>query len=911
MVESYQQKIDAEQSKIARLKASNETPKEVRDELAKKEYMDAFFIRADKVQMDLLRLSLGEKDSHVLKFIEKSLGSIGEGLAEAAAMGLYAQGKRIEKGKVIPVDREWLESRGGKENVIPVVVSSLKQVPQFLQNIFSDTEAEVGRIIKVKDVELDLKKIAQRLTILEKNGQKSTIGQYEELHAALLDARKGLTPDNFSEATTTLFEEQEWAIGTLLARTLGKISTGKLGEGVEQYSAFLQKEVRLYLGEKIKNPKLIDETVAKIEAAITDKLAALKDARSKNEGVERAKAAYEDALDSELGKAPADFITMHAGGIMMDCLFDPPKSAEEYPKAKEAAQTTLETYVRHLREKHEEDLDFRKEESSTFINGILTVKVAGSSPDKIGRYKLLTVQRDEVKVDVSSAAFDENKRVFESFTSAFEDWKKSGSKNTSIAYGDPPRTFDLRPYLEKMNINRADLTLDIIRGKPTDEFIRFNGGEFLGSEGQIINYSYKYGRKKNGALYLKMRSQTDNDVTGIPGHFRSSWKEYGEEEELLKDGFTSKFVVNDTEYHTYTIVSDYYPRKRGEKMFQERKQLSKIDNGIVERTEHFNPDGNLIRAESLVEGSPGVVAVDYADGAVLEPDKEDKPGNIRHTMEFTDHEGNKVAIMSFPDMKKQNPSLTEPEYFKFLAVKLDNDELLHAFIETMFEYVHDSPEKSHPLKKGAANTLGDIWQGPSQTMNRVENGKMLGDCEDWAFFLQKLLEEQGKSAYVLGIYAHAEAVTLEKDSNGLYHAKSYGTSGVDNNGNRVGQPADPEKARGYTDIADALESINQKWIASLGYPTIRVIRSGVKPGSEEAEGAGGGTGTSAAYDQYVEILLVAPSEEDAKAQARKLSASNYEPEVKIATGGQADVPGYPNRYSFVIPLDKLRINEGK
>ncbi|MBI2117608.1 hypothetical protein HYT95_01790, partial [Candidatus Peregrinibacteria bacterium] len=90
---------------------------------------------------------------------------------------------------------------------------------------------------------------------------------------------------------------------------------------------------------------------------------------------------------------------------------------------------------------------------------------------------------------------------------------------------------------------------------------------------------------------------------------------------------------------------------------------------------------------------------------------------------------------------------------------------------------------------------------------------MRGDCDDYAFLARDIIRRQGKNAHVVYIPGHALCVWAEKDAEGKYHAHAQDTFGFDHNGNRYGrdESRDREKAKGFTKLIDALNSLMTKY----------------------------------------------------------------------------------------------------
>jgi len=173
--------------------------------------------------------------------------------------------------------------------------------------------------------------------------------------------------------------------------------------------------------------------------------------------------------------------------------------------------------------------------------------------------------------------------------------------------------------------------------------------------------------------------------------------------------------------------------------------------------------------------------------------------------------GDKDEIGTINREKKSNPELSKDEYLDMLARKLDTLEKLEKFFEACFLYTYDDP-KDDPTYKGPKDTPDlDVWQLPTETVDRVETGLMRGDCDDYAFLARDILQRQGKNVFVVEIPSHAICAWVEKKSDGRYDAYSLCTFGLDKNGNRYGMKQDPEKEKGYESIADAMNSLMPKY----------------------------------------------------------------------------------------------------
>jgi len=108
-----------------------------------------------------------------------------------------------------------------------------------------------------------------------------------------------------------------------------------------------------------------------------------------------------------------------------------------------------------------------------------------------------------------------------------------------------------------------------------------------------------------------------------------------------------------------------------------------------------------------------------------------------------------------PDEWKR-PGLSDGErHLRLLAEKLDTPKKLERFLRSFWQYTYDSASRRHPREKGTKEHHGEYWQLAQETLQRIEESKMLGDCDDLAFLAQEILQRQGKSAHVIGVPAHA------------------------------------------------------------------------------------------------------------------------------------------------------------
>jgi len=178
---------------------------------------------------------------------------------------------------------------------------------------------------------------------------------------------------------------------------------------------------------------------------------------------------------------------------------------------------------------------------------------------------------------------------------------------------------------------------------------------------------------------------------------------------------------------------------------------------------------------------------------------------------LVDDEGGQFGLYEYE--KAQKPELTPDEYLDALALKLKTPKQLAIFFEQFFVYLHDDPAKrdaTYTVPNLGGGT--DYWQLPEETVQRVEKLKMLGDCDDWAFFAQAILERQGRNAHVMNIPGHAICVWVEEREDGKFDAFSIGTFGLDVNGRRYGMKGVNKNVKdGFSTLKDAVNSLMVKY----------------------------------------------------------------------------------------------------
>jgi hypothetical protein len=213
------------------------------------------------------------------------------------------------------------------------------------------------------------------------------------------------------------------------------------------------------------------------------------------------------------------------------------------------------------------------------------------------------------------------------------------------------------------------------------------------------------------------------------------------------------------------------------------------------------------RDEQVFYGEGGVESygVNYAEDGVP-----------KHKFLFTD-DGESFGTYDY--MLEIHPDMTESEYIAFLAEHLNTPEKLVLFFEHLMQYVYDSYDEKDKIVDGAKaenvseglNHVAEYWQTAHETVGRVKDGCMLGDCDDYAFLAKEILRLQGETAYVVSLPRHATCVWFDQGPNGNWNAYSIGTFGFDKNGNRLGMEVDEEKEKGYSTLEEALNSLMPKF----------------------------------------------------------------------------------------------------
>jgi len=256
-------------------------------------------------------------------------------------------------------------------------------------------------------------------------------------------------------------------------------------------------------------------------------------------------------------------------------------------------------------------------------------------------------------------------------------------------------------------------------------------------------------------------------------------------------------------------------------LYDEELGTKVIEKGSIQKKditrEHYDKNGDHMQEMHLALNGKKFYSKDKKEALTFYDldTTENDPIYKRYpdgNMVMFDADGTEFGNFQFE--KKKAPEMTDNQYLDMLAQKLNTPEKLHIFFSILVQYLHDDPKKAD-AKFTTPNIGGrrDYWQTATETINRIEYSKMLGDCDDYAFLAKEILNRQSpsKNAHVLLVPSHATCIWVEKNNDGRYDAYSMGTYGLDINGNRHGMTPDENKAKGYDNLQDAINSLMKKY----------------------------------------------------------------------------------------------------
>ena len=220
-----------------------------------------------------------------------------------------------------------------------------------------------------------------------------------------------------------------------------------------------------------------------------------------------------------------------------------------------------------------------------------------------------------------------------------------------------------------------------------------------------------------------------------------------------------------------------------------------LDSGTwdLNRQEYHREDGTL---QYIIDDDAGTTTycTEAGDPLITIGYNETRSDTAFVRMSRRDGEG---TLGLYADEVRKGTVQNTSEYLDLLAKELHTPERLHNYFEHFMKYTSDGPT--------------DNWQRSSRTVQRTANGRMLGDCDDYAFLARDILRKQGQNAHVVYIPGHAICLWVEKDDQGKYHAHTIGTYGYDHNGNRFEEELDESKVAGYASVKEAVNAVFKKY----------------------------------------------------------------------------------------------------
>lgn len=152
----------------------------------------------------------------------------------------------------------------------------------------------------------------------------------------------------------------------------------------------------------------------------------------------------------------------------------------------------------------------------------------------------------------------------------------------------------------------------------------------------------------------------------------------------------------------------------------------------------------------------------------------------------------------------------------YLARELGTMKRLKEFFQQFLRYVYDDPAKRLLEDAPSYSEDRNYAQLASETLARFKEGKLLGDCEDWAFLAREILRKQGKDAQVIYVPGHATCVWLEKRHDNKYYACDIGTYGLFvNDAEYTDDSASFGRSLGYDSPNGALNAVVKKYKIKL------------------------------------------------------------------------------------------------
>jgi len=627
---------------------------------------------------------------------------------------------------------------------------------------------------------------------------------------------------------------------------------GATGESVDQFTVTdLQNRKNKALGEireKIKHPGVQKEAQDELNA----KLHPLEQELAK---IQNEKTARIAGIKSEVATSIQDVLQQQRAFIDaqvegMSFTYTPSRPLDEYDATVEEAKNVVKIFDAYRAGAAPEGtVEPPKGGQNNAL--IFSIKLNQQTAKKL-RYpddtvKMVSIVNGAISESFSNKELSAELQKATAYNEAFEKWQKGDPEGWEFTfdYGDPKQTqtVDLSyfkfmkredvtyEHIKQYNIDVNNGTIPSSDLKPPPLF-----NPYLETDTTIIS-TVKL--DANGRIIKQ--NETTNEVS-IVSHevVSSSTKKFNSDGQLVEKTSVEWENFNQKKVQKKTTV-EYYPAEKGKEA--KVKKLETSENGVIVQTQTFSETGELNEEMRTVVGCPGIEAVTSvhtfsgADGKV----------HMGYATVMKIQEGDHtVEVPNYFLWKELHPGNSDyAAYKKFLAGVLVKDGQpdyvrIHAFANTMFQFMEDRDTFSDhadriraPDKMALSTDLGiDLETNFSRRSDALAKfgGRMIGDCEDYAFFLRDVLRAGNVQPQprVLTIPGHAETVYVFKDNEGKYHSASFGTFGVDVDGKRVGGDGDRafnsskhSQTAGFSTPDRALEVLQAKWHCKVsGQPSM-------------------------------------------------------------------------------------------
>jgi len=520
----------------------------------------------------------------------------------------------------------------------------------------------------------------------------------------------------------------------------------------------VQKEALKSLGDALSS---IEADLAKMEA-------------EKKQETAQVKARVNEAIRNILADQRFQtFTSIQSGSVKFE--YDNPVQMSKYDEEKAKADATVKNTDYYLKNIDSGRVAYRTGEA--FITVVKEKKTDEKGELTTLNYRLVKIAGNQITEEPRTLGIDTALNTAQDFSNQWEAWKKGGEK--SFKYGNPektypPENFDVDDFLKTKGLSRSSLTMDMLLN------IYESGVKKLDVETTKTTSTIEW--KDGKPVITGKRIEKTRFLSGT-----------GEAEEQDAEGRTIKTekieskIINRQRRKVKT-VTEYWPQPSGHPL-KIKKEESFRDGVIAGRTE-FDRSGKMVRRESFVEGDEGISAVDEPTGKMIqEIDEDGKPvkdeftgqpkmiPEVNRTLRFKGPDGQPIAVRTLTAenqerQKKGLPPISGIQYMQKLARALLTDAQKRAFFNLMLHYRADyPPDETNPAKQD------DHWQTGEQTVERAENGVMIGDCEDYAHFAHRLNTLQGSRSYVIGMPSHATCVAFSQTPTGQIYVTDSGTFG--------------------------------------------------------------------------------------------------------------------------------------